>query len=338
MKKICIVGGMNFSIISRVSEELQEDSSICGDIQTRFGGVAFNLASVIAKHAGFHVEYMTLLSKDTIGRCAEEILKGHGISFDNSLYLDRWGSYYSDVCSKGFHYGINDMKIVDMINAGFINTRKQMIEENDILIVDENISSDVLEYIADKISIPIYCEATSPLKCDRIKKRIGKIHAIKFNKAEFCRFYETDDSVLGDDEQLLQTVNGACAKYTFVTLGENGCLCISVGKVYRYCSGNRINAVNTLQAGDAFFAGAITRMLLNEEIGNVLKYGSSCAEEILLRNNSDDLILSSNTMKKLEEIASGITTSNAEYNVCTSKNVACLRCSGSAGRYIYDKQ
>ena len=94
MKKICIVGGMNFSIISRVSEELQEDSSICGDIQTRFGGVAFNLASVIAKHAGFHVEYMTLLSKDMIGRCAEEILK------------------------------INDMKIVDMINAGFINTRE----------------------------------------------------------------------------------------------------------------------------------------------------------------------------------------------------------------------
>lgn len=338
MKKICILGGMNYSIISEISEALQEDNSICGNIHTRFGGVAYNIASIIAKHEDFRVDYMTLLSKDTIGKCAEEALEESGILYSNSLYLDRWSSFYSDICGKGLHYGINDMKIVDMIDACFINTRKQQIEKNDILIVDENINTMVLEYIADRISIPIYCEATSPLKCSRIKRKINQVYAIKFNKMEFCKFYDTYESVFSDDELLLNTVEGKCAEYTFVTLGEKGSLCIAGGKVYRYCSGNKINAINTLQAGDVFFAGVIVKMLQNEKIETVLKYGTVCAERMLLQNNTDDVILSMGTIEKLNDIASELPYFGAEYNACPSNNVSCLRCSGSAGRYIYNEQ
>lgn len=337
MKKICIIGGMNFSIISEVDGRLQEDNSVCGNIYTRFGGVAYNIASVISEYEGFQIDYMTILSRDMIGKLAESVLEEHRISYINSLYLDNWASYYSDICSRNFHYGINDMKIVDMIDQSFINTRKQKILNNDILIIDENISPDVMEFIVDNIDIPIYCEATSPLKCKRISSRINNIYAIKFNKKEFCEFYCTDDSIFEKDELILETVKNRCAELTFVTLGGKGSFCISNHKIYRCQTRNIINAVNTLQAGDSFFGGVIVKLLSGEDIPSSMEYGTLCAEKRLMANNPNNDILSDETIKKLDNISSGLKDIDTEYNICPKQNFSCLRCSGSSGRYIYDK-
>lgn len=61
MKKICVIGGMNFSMLSKLDGNLEQDNSLLGEISTRFGGVAWNIASALAKYPQHKINFITVL-------------------------------------------------------------------------------------------------------------------------------------------------------------------------------------------------------------------------------------------------------------------------------------
>ena len=56
-------------------------------------------------------------------------------------------------------------------------------------------------------------------------------------------------------------------------------------KLTRFHPQNIINAVNTLQAGDIFFATCVTKLLTGEDDISVLVAASSSAEKMIMKNN-----------------------------------------------------
>ena len=147
---------MNFSMLSKLDGNLEQDSSLSGDISTRFGGVAWNIASALAKYPQHKINFITVLSYDIIGCEAVKLLTNSGVGYKDSLFTETWHSFYCDIHSNRFHYGINDMRIFSLLSPEWIMQKKNIIEQNDILIIDANLDIQTIEYITKNIKIPIY--------------------------------------------------------------------------------------------------------------------------------------------------------------------------------------
>ena len=52
---------MNFSMLSKLDGNLEQDNSLLGEISTRFGGVAWNIASALAKYPQHKINFITVL-------------------------------------------------------------------------------------------------------------------------------------------------------------------------------------------------------------------------------------------------------------------------------------
>ena len=135
MKKICVIGGMNFSMLSKLDGNLEQDNSLLGEISTRFGGVAWNIASALAKYPQHKINFITVLSSDVIGCEAVKLLTNSKVRYKDSVFTETWHSFYCDIHSNQFHYGINDMRIFSLLSPEWIMQKKKVIEQNDILIM-----------------------------------------------------------------------------------------------------------------------------------------------------------------------------------------------------------
>ncbi|MBQ5562038.1 MAG: hypothetical protein IIT39_01445 [Clostridia bacterium] len=289
MKKICVIGGMNFSMLSKLDGNLEQDNSLLGEISTRFGGVAWNIASALAKYPQHEINFITVLSSDVIGCEAVKLLTNSKVRYKDSVFTETWHSFYCDIHSNQFHYGINDMRIFSLLSPEWIMQKKNVIEQNDILIIDANLDIQTIEYITKNIKIPIYCDATSIEKCQRIKSVFSDIAVIKFNKKEFCTFFEVSESALYSDEKVECILRKSNANTVIITIEKDGSMIFKNKKLTRFQTKNIINAVNTLQAGDIFFATCVTKLLTGEDDISVLVAASSSAEKRIMKNNSHKL-------------------------------------------------
>jgi pseudouridine kinase len=284
--KICVIGGMNFAVISKIDSDLQNDSSICGEVKTRFGGVARNIALNLAKYDELDIEFITVLSNDILGNIAKEELKSYHISFDNSLFMEKWESYYCETICKSGHYGVNDMKLIGLLNPEHLAKLKNHIEQASIIVVDANLNKETLEYIVHNINVPVICDTTSNQKCRRILKIIDKISTIKMNYSEACTLCNIETQAVPDIDTLKSALQKLPIKNMYVTLGVFGSFFISQTEYYHHNITNKIEAKNVLGAGDAFTSGIIKGILNNMSVEEILKYGSTKAEEVLKKNNT----------------------------------------------------
>lgn len=104
------------------------------------------------------------------------------------------------------------------------------------------------------------------------RKYIGSADILKFSEDEVAIFTDSGDirDVIREDQLV------------FVTLGEQGSRCYHRGKKY-FCETIPVTVRDTTGAGDAFYAGVLSRLdamenfeQLDGKINSVLKYGNIC--------------------------------------------------------------
>ncbi len=108
-----------------------------------------------------------------------------------------------------------------------------------------------------------------------VEKLLEKTDVVKLNDDELAVFAEWYN-ISNDDENSL--VKWFVSKYNIkmlcVTKGANGALLYSEGRFYNH-PGFKINAVDTVGAGDAFLAGLIASLLNGKDAENALAF--ACA-------------------------------------------------------------
>ncbi|WP_320113204.1 carbohydrate kinase [Draconibacterium orientale] len=108
-----------------------------------------------------------------------------------------------------------------------------------------------------------------------VEKLLEKTDIVKLNDDELVVFAQWYDKHKYDEKSLIKWfVSHYNIKMVCVTKGENGALLYCDGKFYEH-SGFKVNAVDTVGAGDAFLAGLIASLLNKKEPADALAF--ACA-------------------------------------------------------------
>lgn len=302
---ICIIGGANVDIQGFPFARFIPRDSNPGIVKVSAGGVGRNIGENIAR-MGCPVKLITVIGADANGRELMEHSKSSGIDMENCLVINGkpTSTYLCILDEKGdMISAIADMGIFDLMDTGFIEQKKQVIEDSRLCILDTNIPSSVIEYVVkahkDKI---FFLDTVSTSKAMKVKDCIGYFHTIKPNVLEAealsgIEIHNEDDCYRASSYFLNKGV-----KRVFITMGDKG-VYYNDGFERRQIKAPHINAVNATGAGDAFIAALALGYVKNFNIDYAARFAQAASVLALLNEDTINPGLSfENVIMKMEEI------------------------------------
>ena len=252
-----------------------------------FGGVACNIATTLAL-LGNDVSFLTVFGDDTFGTLAKSNLENLKIQFDRSLTVEAArNSMYLAVMNvdNNLLIGLNDMDIVNCLTVDFFKQREDYIRDFDVLVIDTNLSTEVLKHLlltySDK---KIVMDAVSSEKVLKLKGLLENVSLLKLNSLELSAF--------SDGETVQQRMDDALSQ------GLKKILVTNEGNEIHYRSADeRISTmpmvadtvVNSSGAGDAFLGGFIHGIVQHMSAAESIEIAKKMAFNTLQSKNSINL-------------------------------------------------
>ncbi len=255
MKNIVVIGGTNHDIFAYTHQKVKMNDSNPGYLKDSFGGVGRNIAENLAR-LDLSPTFITAIGKDIVGKQIIESSTKVGIHFD-VIEVETTPTYIAVVDNnKDMLVAVAAMDELEQINVEQIKKKLGTINKADLLILDTNFNQAVLSYIFNEIKIPIFVDAISTHKAQKIKPFYAKMSMLKLNLYEAKTLSGLDCQTKEDIEHIGAYFFNQGIKKVFITLGDQGAYTFD-GKTHQFISGRKISIVNTTGAGDAFFAGVI---------------------------------------------------------------------------------
>ncbi len=299
---ITVIGGTNIDISAQSYSPLKDYDSNPGKVNTSFGGVGRNIADNLSR-LGKNIELITVLGDDFNGEEIKKNCKNLGISTSNSLTIPNspTSTYISILNDNNdMKIAISAMDLYDNLCIDFIKSKKDILDDSKLCIIDTNIPKETIEYIVNNFNIPIFLDCVSTTKALKIKDFIGKFHTIKPNLIEA----EALSGIKIIDNFSLKK----CADFfiekgvnqVFISLGEKGVF-YSNKDVCGHLKSFKTNVINTTGAGDAFMAGIAHSFLENLDIIESCKNGIACASIAISSEKTISDNMSLENVNKIKE-------------------------------------
>lgn len=302
---ICVVGGINLDIFGRAEKRFIFKDSNPGEVDFSVGGVGRNISRALSS-LGINVEFITLFGDDYYVGALEKDCKEKMISIKHSAKLkDRNSSYYlcledkdGEVCAA-----VSDMKIFDEMDSDFIEERLDILNSAKLCVLDTNLPKETLKFIAYNVNVPLFVDAVSVKKSDKIRSIMGKINTLKLNRLEAENLSGIE---ITDSESVSKAANEILKMgvgQVFITMGSKGVHyknLLTESTLYA----KEVQVKNVTGAGDTFFAGAIWANLHGYDINKMAYYGQAAAVVALKSEHAgaDDLTEASILNENEEDI------------------------------------
>lgn len=255
MRHIVVIGGTNHDIFAYSHQQAKMNDSNPGYLRDSFGGVGRNIAENLAR-LDLSPTFITAIGKDIVGKEIIESGTQLGIIFD-VIEVETTPTYVAVVDhNKDMLVAVAAMDELEKVSIEQIKDKIGIINQADILIIDTNFNQRVLSYIFNEIKIPIYVDAISTHKAEKIKPFYAYMHMLKLNLIEAKTLSGINCHKKEDIEDIGDYFFKQGVKEIFITLGDQGAYFFD-GKNHQFISGRKILIENTTGAGDAFFAGII---------------------------------------------------------------------------------
>ncbi len=304
MAKIYIIGGANIDIIASSDKELILRDSNIGKIELSYGGVGRNIGENLA-YLGERVTFISCFAEDYFGKLLK--LNCESLGFDLSYAKTVPGfssSTYLAVLdhNRDMQVGINDMKIMDELKQDTIDALANVIQDDDYVFVDTNLSKELLEYATKTLKGHKVSDAISVNKVGRLFSSIGRIDILKLNRLEA-------EAVCGmslDSEvkmiSFLKILNEKGTKEVLVTVPE-GVYIGAKGSVYKYThDALDKDVVNVTGAGDAFLSAYTYARYKNAGIESAAIMGLAAAVLTVRDEHACAKITKNDIKKELETL------------------------------------
>jgi len=232
------------------------------------------------------------------------LLQGRAAGIDMSavLRLDdaQTSTYVSMLDESGdMQVAINDMSIIDRLSATQLEPQKAMLGRSALMIVDCNLSQDVLEWLtATFSSTPIFADTVSAAKASRIKPYLQSVHTLKASAIEIAALAGKEARTQTQLQTIAGDLHSQGLKRLFVTRGEQGVFYSTPDEqgLEKPISENR-NVSSTGGAGDAFLAGLAYSWLENSSLADSLRFALAAADITLSHPATNNPALSVKTVK-----------------------------------------
>ena len=186
MRKICVTGGANVDICGASFEELRAYDSNPGMIEIRFGGVGRNIAEICAL-IGQKVRFVTAFSSDFYGKEMKKDCEALGMDCSYAKISDAYpSSIYLAILDekRDMRIAMSDMRILDELTPEDALNGVKDLDENDILVLDANLSETLLHELALKAGGLKAADPVSISKAKRFVPILDKLQIFKPNQFE----------------------------------------------------------------------------------------------------------------------------------------------------------
>lgn len=255
MKRVCVIGGSVIDLFLYPHHDMNLYDSNPGYMKSSPGGVGRNIAENLSR-LGVHTTLITPLGEDHYRKMIEDQAKDIGLTL-YPINIKETPLYVSIIDQKGEDLvGVALMDGIESIHMSSIMKYKDVIELSDIVVLDTNLSEDVLTEILVLYGDKSYIDAISGEKAKRLKHLLHRIHTLKMNFTEATTLAGFGEDSVDGLEQLGKYFLDQGTNEVIITLGEKGVYYES-HDMAQFRSSLKIDVVNSTGAGDAFFAGVI---------------------------------------------------------------------------------
>ena len=256
---VAVIGAANVDLTGVMTGALVAGDSNPGKVTVSSGGVARNIAENIVR-LGTRCELITAMGDDTWSKQLTEHCESVGIGLAHRIVSaqHRTSSYLSVHDNQGeLITAINDMAILDCINAEALAERLDMLREAACWVVDANLSADALGYLFYVAgNMPIWIDPVSGIKAQRLIPHLSKIHCLTPNLQEAAVLTGMPVESYKDAPVLAEKLHQLGVKQVMITLGEQGAYA-SDGQDAFWLSAQQTQVVNVTGCGDAAIAALV---------------------------------------------------------------------------------
>lgn len=280
---LCVIGAVNVDIIATSNNKLIANDSNPGTVTYSFGGVGRNIAENLTR-LNYNVELITAIGNDMYAHSIIENCERVNISLRHSLKgIDGNTSTY--IClndSDGdMAVAINAMDIYEKLNAEYIRSKLDVINQSQLVVLDMNLSEETIEEIVKNSKVDIFVDPVSTVKANKIKPYLKYIHTIKPNRLEAELLLDMSIKTEDDIEEAARRFIDIGIKQVVISLGENGVYYASQDSK-GFLKNLKCEIVNTTGCGDAFMAtlcyGYLEGLKLKDSCKLGLKASKICIE------------------------------------------------------------
>ncbi len=285
---------------------LRLNDSNQGNVIISPGGVARNIAENLVR-LGVSTKLISVVGADQFGETL--LTQGNiiGIDMSDVVRLDgqKTSAYINVLDGSGdLHVAINDMAIINKLNAEFLEHRLQTIKKASVVIADTNLSEESLSYLAKSVAAqPFIVDTVSTVKAIRVKSHLGCVHTLKANLLEAEELCGIKSSTDGSYIEMATWFHARGVKRIFITLGPQGVFYSDANEHGIIENSLKSSVINASGAGDAFLAAIAFAWLNNREIKATAEFAVSAANVALSHSatiNPDMSVSTVNEMRKKE--------------------------------------
>ncbi|WP_026696114.1 ribokinase [Peribacillus kribbensis] len=269
MAKITVIGSSSIDLVVTASKRPSAGETIMGEsFKTVPGGKGANQA-VAAARLGAEVYMIGCVGDDSFGK---EILDNFTKNHVNTSYVEPVTGMESGTAHITLAEGDNSIIVVEAANKKvtpeFVEKALQRIRESDIVLIQQEIPEDTVEYVSE-----ICREHDVPLLLNPAPAR--PIGQKVIENAAYITPNELEAAILfGQDD-----IHAALKQYpnkVFITEGKNG---------VRYFDGERevlvpsypVDAVDTTGAGDTFNAAFAVALAEGRDLQESMRFANKAA-------------------------------------------------------------
>jgi ribokinase len=278
--KIVVIGSANVDLYIQ-TERLPGpgETVLGGGFQMSPGGKGANQA-VAAARAGSQVFFVGNVGDDAFGRNTIENLAKERVAIDY-VSLDRHAptGIAMIIIEKGGQNMIAVAAGANMtLSTAQVEKARQDIRDAGFVLLQLEIPLPVVEYainVAWREGVPVMLNAAPAREGALTREILSKLDTLIVNEfeAQLYSGVKVDNDV--DADKAARALQAMGAKRVVVTMGAKGALAVATEAVY--VPARRVEAVDTVGAGDAFCGALVTALAEGEDFAAAAKFASAAA-------------------------------------------------------------
>lgn len=275
---VAVVGAANMDIGGRPSRTLIPRDSNPGTVHTSVGGVGRNIAHALTL-LGVETGLVTALGSDAAARELRRSCAWLSIDLSAAFsFPEEATSTYLFLADEDGEMvlAVSDMRVCDRLSPDFLAGRMNYLNAAAAVVADTNFPGETLSYLAQHCSRPIFADAVSAAKCEKLRPILPRLHTLKVNALEAGVLTGVDTAAQGGVERAAQALLDAGVGRVVVTLGPEGALAVRAGETVRLpiFPGEMKNATG---CGDAFTAALVWAFLEGLDFPQSVRAGLAAA-------------------------------------------------------------
>ena len=269
-----VVGGVNVDICGHSFAPLVAADSNPGKVSVSLGGVGRNIAHNMSL-LDVEVRLLSAYGDDLNGERVAASCSELGIDLSCALRISggTTSTYLYLTNPDGeMALAVSDMSICDKITPEYLAANLTLLQNAQVVVADTNIPQESLVYLAENLTVPLFVDAVSTKKAEKLRPILSKIHTLKPNRLEAELLSGVKIETLSDVEKAADKLLEMGVHRVFISLGGDG--------VYAAMDQERVqlptipgNMVNTTGCGDAFMAALVWAYLEGSDLERTAKAG-----------------------------------------------------------------